>query len=78
MYASELVAYGVRLGDEMRAGRQDAAWWRRFIYSGRDRFLGPAECLELGLIDAVVDLPEGPLVPEPPARGRTRKGGTRP
>ena len=36
-----------------RTGHQDAAWWIRFIYSGRDRFLSAHECLELGLVDLV-------------------------
>jgi ATP-dependent Clp protease protease subunit len=43
-----------------RTGRRDAAWWRRFIYSGRDRFLGADECLELGLVDEVTTRPEAP------------------
>lgn len=38
-----------------RTGHRDAAWWRRFIYSGRDRFLGPDECLELGLVDEIIE-----------------------
>ena len=36
-----------------RTGQHDARWWRRFIYSGRDRFLGAEECLELGLVDTI-------------------------
>jgi ATP-dependent Clp protease protease subunit len=43
-----------------RTGKQDTRWWRRFIYSGRDRFLGADECLELGLVDVVTSAPEGP------------------
>jgi ATP-dependent Clp endopeptidase proteolytic subunit ClpP len=36
-----------------RTGRYDAPWWRKFIYSGRDRFLSPKECLKLGLVDEI-------------------------
>jgi ATP-dependent protease ClpP protease subunit len=36
-----------------RTGKRDAAWWRRYIWSGRDRFLGPDECLEMGLVDRI-------------------------
>jgi ATP-dependent protease ClpP protease subunit len=38
-----------------RTGHRDAAWWRRFIWSGRERFLGPDECLELGLVDEILE-----------------------
>ncbi|MET1231704.1 MAG: hypothetical protein ABWY52_02490, partial [Candidatus Limnocylindrales bacterium] len=38
-----------------RTSYKDAGWWRRFIWSGRDRFLGPDECLDLGLVDEIVD-----------------------
>ncbi len=38
-----------------RTGYKDAGWWRRFIWSGRDRFLGPDECIDLGLVDEIVD-----------------------
>ncbi len=36
-----------------RTGKHDAAWWERFLYSRKERFLFPTECLELGLIDAI-------------------------
>lgn len=36
-----------------RTGKRDAGWWRRYIWSGRDRFLGPDECLEMGLVDRI-------------------------
>lgn len=45
-----------------RTHYRDAAWWRRFIWSGRDRFLGPDECMELGLVDRI---DEPSLVDEP-------------
>ncbi len=38
-----------------RTGHKDPAWWRRFIWSGRERFLGPDECLALGLVDEIVE-----------------------
>ena len=40
-----------------RTGKHDAAWWREFIYSGHDRFLTAQECLDLGLVDEVLDVP---------------------
>jgi ATP-dependent Clp protease protease subunit len=44
----------------LRTGKHDARWWRRFIYSGRDRFLSADECLDLGLVDEVTQAPEAP------------------
>lgn len=38
-----------------RTGQHDAEWWRDFIYNGRDKFLSPQECLELGLVDEVIN-----------------------
>ena len=29
------------------------AWWRRFIYSGKERYLSAQECLRPGLVDEV-------------------------
>jgi ATP-dependent protease ClpP protease subunit len=43
-----------------RTGQKDARWWRRFIYSGRDRFMGAEECLELGLVDEIAQVAESP------------------
>ena len=43
-----------------RTGKHEARWWRRFIYSGRDRFLGAEECLELGLVDEIAQVAESP------------------
>jgi ATP-dependent Clp protease, protease subunit len=39
-----------------RTGTHNARWWTRFVYSGRDRFLGARECLDLGLVDEIFDL----------------------
>lgn len=43
-----------------RTAKHDARWWRRFVYSGRDRFLGAEECLELGLVDEICQVAESP------------------
>ena len=55
-----------------RTGHQDAAWWRRFIWSGRERFLGPDECLELGLVDEILE--PGDLPTSVPAAGTPKLG----
>ena len=63
-----------------RTGHRDTSWWRRFIWSGRDRFLGPEECLELGLVDEVVDpvLSDGrPLIPPPGRPAATARKANR-
>ncbi|MBI3953617.1 MAG: ATP-dependent Clp protease proteolytic subunit [Chloroflexi bacterium] len=36
-----------------RSGKHTSRWWRNFVYSGRERFLSPQECLELGLADEI-------------------------
>lgn len=38
-----------------RTRLHDAEWWRDFIYNGRDKFLSPKECLELQLVDEVMN-----------------------
>jgi ATP-dependent protease ClpP protease subunit len=64
-----------------RTGQHDSGWWRRYIWSGRDRFLGPDECLQLGLVDRIdepilvdrpdfrVGSPPGPVAPVADATG---------
>ena len=56
-----------------RTGHRDAGWWRRFIWSGRERFLGPQECLELGLVDEIIDpvLADGTALHLPPTTTRS-------
>ncbi len=36
-----------------RTGKHDAKWWRRYIYSGHDKFLSAQECMALGLVDEI-------------------------
>lgn len=60
-----------------RGKKHDAQWWQDFIYSGRDRFLTSAECLELGLCDHVTDAGL-PLPPPTPGAGVTSAGSTTP
>jgi ATP-dependent Clp protease protease subunit len=43
-----------------RTAHQSKTWWKRFIYSGHDRFLDAAECLKLGLVDEVLAYPDDP------------------
>ncbi|HXF73753.1 MAG TPA: ATP-dependent Clp protease proteolytic subunit [Actinomycetota bacterium] len=38
-----------------RTGLRSQAWWRRFIYSGRERYLSARECLALNLVDEVCE-----------------------
>ncbi len=47
-----------------RTGYKTAEWWIKFIYSERDRFLSPRECLSLGLVDEVT-----PMVVKDQAQG---------
>ncbi|MCC6625767.1 MAG: ATP-dependent Clp protease proteolytic subunit [Chloroflexi bacterium] len=49
-----------------RTGLHDPDWWREFIYNGRDKFLSPQECIELGLVDDVINYEFDK--PEPPPR----------
>lgn len=36
-----------------RTGNHSREWWRRFIYSSKERYLSAQECLRLGLVDEV-------------------------
>lgn len=38
-----------------RTGLHSPAWWRRFIYSGKERYLSAQECLKLGLVGEVCE-----------------------
>lgn len=63
-----------------RTQHRDATWWRRYIWSGRDRFLGPEECLELGLVDRIdepslVDRPDFRVTVQVDPKG-AEAGGT--
>lgn len=50
-----------------RTGKYSPAWWRKFIYSGRERFLSAQECLKMGLVDEVCAFDTCyTLVPTPP------------
>jgi len=50
-----------------RTGIHSREWWRRFIYSGGERYLSARECLKLRLVDEVCEfldecyLPSSPL-----------------
>jgi ATP-dependent protease ClpP protease subunit len=59
-----------------RTGLRSKEWWRRFIYSDKERYLSPQECLKLGLVDEVcqfLDECYTPSRPEP-TRGETVDG----
>jgi ATP-dependent protease ClpP protease subunit len=57
-----------------RTGYRDSEWWRRFIWSGRERFLGPDECLKLGLVDEILEPTDPPR--ERPSRTSTLESAT--
>jgi len=63
-----------------RTGTRDPGWWRRFIWSGRDRFLGPQECLDLGLVDEIVEpvLADGTALHVPPTPARSESSSPAP
>jgi ATP-dependent Clp protease, protease subunit len=54
-----------------RSGKHTAEWWEKFVYSGRDRFLTAAECVELGLADEIYGLQLTTPPPPTPGAGAT-------
>ncbi|MEO5951922.1 MAG: ATP-dependent Clp protease proteolytic subunit [Chloroflexia bacterium] len=58
-----------------RSGKHNAAWWEKFIYSGRDRFLTAEECIELGLADEIYGLSLTTPPPPTPGAGITPEAG---
>ena len=49
-------------------------WWRRFIYSGKERYLSAQECLKLRLVDEVCQFLDECYLPAPTLQeqGRNR------
>jgi ATP-dependent protease ClpP protease subunit len=54
-YQKLATLYQSKIGElfARRTGTHTTRWWARYIYSGRDRFLSPDECLKLSLVDEV-------------------------
>ncbi len=50
--------YRAQLGSifARRTGYKTQAWWIKFLYSERDRFLSAQECLKMGLVDEVTPI----------------------
>ncbi len=60
-----------------RTGVHSQGWWRRFIYSGKERYLSAQECLKLGLVDEVCQfLDECYTANTLPVRGRAEMQDT--
>ena len=59
-YQKLATLYQTKIGElfARRTGLHTPGWWVRYIYSGRDRFLSPSECLKLRLVDAVCSFEE--------------------
>lgn len=51
-----------------RTGLHSHDWWRRFIYSGKERYLSARECLKLRLVDEVCEFLDECYLPPPPAQ----------
>jgi ATP-dependent protease ClpP protease subunit len=64
-----------------RTGLHSPAWWRRFIYSGKERYLSAQECLKLGLVDEVCQFLDECYIVSPLPRmqlGSDGRGGRAP
>lgn len=48
-----------------RTGIRSPEWWRRFIYSGKERYLSAQECLKLRLVDEVCQFLDECYLPSP-------------
>lgn len=58
-----------------RPGLHSPAWWRRFIYSGKERYLSAQACLKLGLVDEVCEfLDECYMMPSLPRTEHVPEG----
>jgi len=53
-----------------RTGLHSREWWRRFIYSGKERYLSAKECLKLGLVDEVCQFLDECYLAPPVAMGQ--------
>jgi ATP-dependent protease ClpP protease subunit len=59
-----------------RTGLHTPAWWRRFIYSGKERYLSAQECLKLGLVDEVCQFLDECYIVSPLPRTKDVSEGT--
>ena len=59
-----------------RTGIHSQSWWRRFIYSGKERYLSSQECLEHKLVDEVCQFLDQCYlaIPPEPAKGGKSHG----
>lgn len=49
-----------------RTGLRSPSWWRRFIYSGKERYLSARESLKLNLVDEVCEFLDDCYLPPTP------------
>jgi len=59
-----------------RTGLHTPAWWRRFVYSGKERYLSAQECLRLGLVDEVCEFLDECYIVSPLPRTEDVSEGT--